>query len=85
MPVEETVFSAETLVANMNDGKVYWKVKGGQYGKYGVTVWPETLAEIGIDVNTLDPKETYNLDGYTAFVMLKDGKPSKVFRLVSKE
>ncbi len=58
-------FAAETLEGSMNKGKVYWKVKGGQYNKYGVTVWPEVLAT-AFDPTTLDPATIYNMKGYTA-------------------
>ena len=78
---EEDSFSAETLVASVNEGKAYWKVQGGPFSKFGVTIWPEVLGEAGFDCDQLDPTQTYNLTGHTATYMRVDGKPKKVTRL----
>lgn len=70
-------FNCTSLGASVNDGKAYWKVKGGKFEKFGVTVWPEVLEAAGfID---LDPMQTYSLAGYVATYSAKDdGKPDKV-------
>lgn len=70
-------FNCTSLGATVNDGKAYWKVKGGKFEKFGVTVWPEVLEAAGfID---LDPMQTYSLTGYVATYSAKDdGKPDKV-------
>ncbi len=78
---EEDSFSAETLVANVNEGRAYWKVQGGPFSKFGVTIWPEVLNEAGFDCDQLDPTQTYSLSGHTATYMKVDGKPKKVTRL----
>ena len=80
---EEDSFSAETLVASVNEGKAYWKVQGGPFSKFGVTIWPEVLGEAGFDCDQLDPTQTYNLTGHTATYMRVDGKPKKVTRLAN--
>ena len=72
-------FPAGTLSATITDGKTYWKVKGGRFGKWGVTIWPEILDAAGFDA--LDPGTPYNLSGWTAEYVEKDGKPDKVVRL----
>lgn len=74
-------FAAESLVGSMADGKLYWKVKGGKYSKYGVTIWPEALGSAGFDVERLDPRNVYDLTGKTAVVLIKDGKANKITRL----
>jgi hypothetical protein len=71
-------FSAETLVANVNEGKAYWKVQGGPFTKFGVTIWPEVLNEAGFDCDQLDSTQTYSLAGHTATYTKVDGKPKKV-------
>lgn len=77
-------FQAESLEATVNKGKAYWKIKGGKFAKYGVTIWPEVLEETGFNLDELDPMQTYNLPGYTAHYTLKDdGKPEKVIKLNS--
>lgn len=80
---EGLTFKAEKLVATITDGKTYWKVKGGKFAQYGVTIWPEVIAAAGWDVDALKPTESYNLTGYVASYALNEkGKPSKVTELV---
>lgn len=86
--VNGLTFEAETLAASVNDGKTYWKVKGGQFSKYGVTVWPEVL-QAAIQSGALwdiegelDPLQTYPLSGIIAHYAVNDkGQPSKVTML----
>ena len=73
-------FAAESLSATVTDGKPYWKVKGGRFKKFGVTVWDEVLTEAGLA--ECDPMQAYSLQGWTAHYITKaDGKPEKVIRL----
>lgn len=75
-------FDASLLVGSMANGKTYWKVQGGQFSQFGVTIWPEVLVEAGFFVDDLDPAQTYNLDGYIAHYVLNDkSKPSKIVKL----
>lgn len=77
---------AESLVALVNDGKAYWKVKGGEYQKFGVSIWPEVLESCGFDVDNLNPLKPVNLRGWTAVCAVKeDGKAKKVLRLEKQE
>lgn len=73
-------FSVERIEANVNGGKVSWRVKGGQFAKFGVIAWPEVVAAAGLK---LDPNVgAYSLTGWSAEYTLKeDGKPQKVTRL----
>lgn len=74
------VFDAETLSAETKEGKTYWKVKGGQWTKFGVTVWGEVLMQAGF--HSLDPMKPYDLHGWRATCALNEnGKPNKVTRL----
>lgn len=75
-------FPADELTATVNDGKRYWKVRGGQFAKFGVTVWPETLKAAGFDPDALDPMKPVSLAGWTAwYVVNEEGKAQKVTRL----
>jgi len=79
-PAGGEIIPAEEMAATVNDGKVYWKVKGGPYRKWGVVVWPEVLEAAGL--TDLDPAKPVDLAGYVAHVAMKDdGKPNKVTRL----
>ena len=76
-------FNAESLIANVADGKVYWKIKGGKFSQYGVTVWPECLRDAGITPEALDPMQSYSLVGYIAYYENNDqGKAHKVTKLL---
>lgn len=81
-------FAAEKLTASMNEGKTYWKVKGGRFLKFGVTIWPETLQaaqQAGLILSgdgELNPALAYDLSGWVAHYSLTDeGKPQKVTML----
>jgi hypothetical protein len=77
-------FDAAELVGSTNAGKTYWKVKGGRFTQYGVTVWPEVLTAAGFDAAALDPARIYDLTGYKALYANKadgSGKPDKVTAL----
>ncbi len=78
---ETETFAAEKLVCSVNDGKTYYKIQGGPFTKWGVTVWPETIATV-LDLDQLDPTQTYDLTGYTATYLRVDGKPKKVTALI---
>jgi|WetSurMetagenome_2_1015567.scaffolds.fasta_scaffold131104_2 hypothetical protein len=50
------VFMAETIVMTYNDtGEARYKVKGGRYAKFGVNLWPEALAALGVKAADLKP------------------------------
>lgn len=55
----------------------YYKVKGGDYAKFGLRVWPEVLAKGGIDPAKLTEAETF-VSGVASFLVKADGKPGKV-------
>ncbi len=75
-------FAAETLSVTIDDGKVYYKVKGGEFSKFGVFIWPEALAASGIEVDDIDPIKGLNLRGWTAeYTLNDDGNPKKVTHL----
>ncbi len=49
-------FTAESLVVmTTDDGSPAYKVKGGRFSKFGVRVWPETLAALGLEAESLRP------------------------------
>jgi len=79
-------FDTETLVCEVKlddkgDPKQFFKVKGGMYKKFGITIWPEVLTAAGIPVGKLVAQD-YKLPGYRAEFVLNDrGKPSKVVKL----
>jgi hypothetical protein len=78
-------FQADKLVGAMLDGKVYWKVKGGRFSKFGVTIWPEALKESGIDPSKLSVEKEYPIKDMTAHYVNKEGKPEKVVLLSHNE
>ena len=74
-------FEAERLVGSTTGDKTYWKVQGGKFSQYGVTIWPEVLEAAGFAADQ-DPTQEYTLEGYTAYYTLNEkGKPNKVVNL----
>lgn len=79
---EVETFKAQSMSATVNAGKTYWKVIGGKYSKYGLTIWKEALEEAGFAFDKLDPMTTYDLSAFTAHVWKDEtGKATKVFKL----
>lgn len=77
-------FEAKTLMVSTYNGKPSYKVAGGQFSKYGVTIWPEILNQVtnceALAITTPD-NPAYDLSGYKAIYETKDGKPHKVVYL----
>lgn len=73
-------FAVDSITATVADGKAYWRVKGGEYQKWGVIVYEEVLAAAGL--NDLNPLKPFTEAGWVAYYSLKEGnKPKKVTRL----
>lgn len=80
----EQRFTADKMTATVNDGKAYWKVRGGMFQKYGVTIWPEVLEAAGFDAAAMDPLTVYDLAGWTAvYILNEDGNAQKVTQLIA--
>lgn len=78
-PQQGDFFNAETLTATVDNGKAYWKVKGGRFQKWGVAIYPEVLEAAGIEADPLQPQ---SLAGWVAHYQTNDkGNPKKVTRL----
>ena len=82
-PVGNTVvFMAETLTYGIaEDGKPIYKIKGGQYTKFGVRVWPEALPLLGVNADALKPGPNA-FSGAVLAVMGEKG-PQKVIGLAN--
>lgn len=75
------LLNCEIKLDGNGEPKQFFKIKGGMYKKYGITVWPEVLTAAGIPIGKLVAQD-YNLVGYRADFVLNDkGKPSKVVKL----
>lgn len=84
IPTSDTLtFKPEILVASVTEGKVYWKVKGGHWSKYGVSIWPEVLD--AAQLTDLDPTQQYSLTHFKTAVYINNekGQPSKVLQLTA--
>lgn len=79
-PASTPSFVVSRITATVEDGKAYWRVKGGEFQKWGVIVYPEVLEAAGL--GELDPLKVFEEDGMVAQYCLKEnGKPKKVVRL----
>jgi hypothetical protein len=74
-------FPVGEITATVSDGKAYWRVKGAEFQKFGVIVYPEVLEAAGLtDLNPLQP---FGEPGWVAqYVTKEDGKPKKVVALL---
>jgi hypothetical protein len=79
-------FDTELLVCEIKldsngNPKQSFKIKGGMYKSFGVTVWPEVLVAAGVNYVNLGAGD-WKLPGLRATFILNDkGKPSKVVKL----
>jgi hypothetical protein len=86
----EKVFGVESIKLAAGGEHPRWVVKGGNFTKYGITCWPETLEAAGIN-DKLDPmKENQPSDAWLAYYgerLNEDGRwvPDKVLRLERAE
>jgi hypothetical protein len=73
-------FLVDSITATVSDGKAFWRVKGGEFQKWGVIVYDEVLQAAGL--GELNPLKPHSEPGMVAWYSLKpDGKPKKVTRL----
>ena len=76
------VFMAETISYGIaEDGKAVYKIRGGQYQKFGVRVWPEALPLLGIDADKLKPGP--NVFTKPVIALLGEKGPRKVIGLAN--
>lgn len=79
-PSTPASFLVDSITATVADGKAYWRVKGGEFQKWGVIVYEEVLKAAGLD--NLNPLTPFTEPGLVAhYVRKDDGKPKKVVRL----
>lgn len=76
-PAGALTFAADTLSVKVEEGKTFFKVKGGKFSKFGVTVWPEVLEAAGIDPQHI-PVAGLSLKGWTAHYTETDGRQKVV-------
>lgn len=75
-----TSFAVDKITATIDDGKVYWRVKGGEFQKFGVVVYPEVLEAAGL--GGINPVQPFSEPGMVAYYSTKDnGKPKKITRI----
>lgn len=66
-----------TATVDGEKGLVYWRVKGGEFQKFGVVIYPEALETAGL--GELNPLKPFSEPGMIAYYSVKeDGKPKKV-------
>lgn len=58
-----------------------YKIKGGQYTKFGVRVWPEVLPKLGVDPAALKPGP--NPFNKPVLALVGEKGPQKVIGLAS--
>jgi hypothetical protein len=73
-------FEGTSLILSYDDnGEATYKLKGGQYMKFGVRIWPETLPDLKIDPDKLKPGP--NQVKLKVVALLGENGPRKVIGL----
>lgn len=75
-------FEGGCIEVEVKGGKRYYKLKGGRFAKYGVRIWPETLADAGIDHSQLENGDNPITPRKAKISIGRDGKPEKVIKLL---
>lgn len=79
---QTVTFVADTISYGIaEDGKAVYKIKGGQYTKFGVRVWPEVLPKLGVDPAALKPGP--NPFSKAVLALVGEKGPQKVIGLAS--
>jgi len=79
----QNAFAARELVCEVLDKKPYWKVMGPPpFHKFGLRVWPETLEAAGIEVESLNILDGFDLAGYTAYWEFRNNGKGGQMRVV---
>jgi hypothetical protein len=80
-PRDEVItLDVETFIMSYDDaGAPVYKVKGGQYQKFGIRVWPEVLPALGLNPATLKPGP--NALTLKVLVLMGETGPRKVIGL----
>ncbi len=74
-----TVEASILLMSYDDNGQPVYKIKGGQYMKFGIRVWPEVLPALGVDPATLKPGP--NPINLRVRVLMGEHGPRKVISL----
>lgn len=73
-------FAFDRIAMEQKGSERYYKLKGGDFAKFGLRVWPEVLAKAGIDPAKLTEAETF-ISGLATYLVKADGKPGKVVNI----
>ena len=79
----DDVFNAERIEVTQTNGKRYFRVFGGRWGKFGVAIWEETLLAAGYPAAMI-PDKGIALEGFKAYAKMEGGKPKKITKLAKE-
>lgn len=72
---------ADRLVVEVKDGKRMYKVKAGQFTRFGVPFYNEHIKASGVNPEEI-PDSGYDLKNYDAVIQMNGEKPVRVVRLI---
>jgi len=83
---EDSSFECAELLVEEKNSKKFYKITGGMWKKFGVTVWEEVLETTGIKIAQLEGGKKYGMAGWHAYVKNnpETQKPQKIVRLEKK-
>ena len=76
-----TTFAADEIICDSMDGKPVYKLRGPEYRKFGVRIWPEVMPTLGIDPDLLlSGKNTlpFPIDVKVSMMQSKNDKTGEV-------
>ena len=77
-------FTAEKLVVDMHDSKFSFKVTGGQFTQFGVTVYDEVLKAAGLKFDPSNAATVPNINGWRADWIEYPAKNGKMYKKVTR-
>jgi hypothetical protein len=82
----EAIIFPTKLARTVTDGKVYYKLHGGNWQKFGVRIWPETIPTDMLEYMGEKSEIPLHANMWKATVVMNDkGQPAKVISLVRVE
>jgi hypothetical protein len=77
-------FTASKLSVSVTDGKISFKVMGGQFEKWGVTVYDEVMKAAGLSYDPNKPDNIPNISGWRVDWIEYQAKNGKMYKKVTR-
>lgn len=79
--VSTEVLHGGAVVAEMRDGEMLLRWRGGKYSKHGVPIYDEVAAKLPFEPQMALVKGGVPTDNWTIYVEVENGKPKRVAKM----